>query len=248
MKLKEKMNNNDMSIVDHLEELRWRILKSLGSILLMSVLTFNFANFLVEILIKPASQINSDLNLQVLTIQGMFLLKWNLAIIGGIILSLPVITVQVWKFLSPGLYDKEKKILVPLILTAFICFILGGIFSYKVILPFSLDFFASMITADIQNNFSINYYFSFVLSLMIGAGLIFELPVASFLFSSIGLINPEFLKTYRREAIAITVVLSAIITPPDPISLIIMSIPMLILYEISIAVSWFANKIFNNET
>ncbi len=83
---------------------------------------------------------------------------------------------------------------------------------------------------------------------MIGAGLIFELPVASFLFSSIGLINPEFLKTYRREAIAITVVLSAIITPPDPISLIIMSIPMLILYEISIVVSWFANKLFNNET
>ena len=248
MKLREKMNNNDMSIVDHLEELRWRILKSLGSILLMSVLTFNFANFLVDILIKPASQINSDLNLQVLTIQGMFLLKWNLAIIGGIILSLPVITVQVWKFLSPGLYDKEKKILIPLILTAFICFILGGVFAYTVILPFSLDFFASMITADIQNNFSINYYFSFVLSLMIGAGLIFELPVASFLFSSIGLINPEFLKTYRREAIAITVVLSAIITPPDPISLIIMSIPMLILYEISIAVSWFANKLFNNET
>ena len=242
------MSNNNMSIVDHLEELRWRILKSLGSILLMSVLTFNFANFLVDILIKPASQINSDLNLQVLTIQGMFLLKWNLAIIGGIILSLPVITVQVWKFLSPGLYDKEKKILVPLILTVFICFILGGFFAYKVILPFSLDFFASMITADIQNNFSINYYFSFVLSLMIGAGLIFELPVASFLFSSIGLINPEFLKTYRREAIAITVVLSAIITPPDPISLIIMSIPMLILYEISIAVSWFANKLFNNET
>ena len=172
----------------------------------------------------------------------MFLLKWNLAIIGGIILSLPVITVQVWKFLSPGLYDKEKKILIPLILTAFICFILGGIFAYKVILPFSLDFFASMITADIQNNFSINYYFSFVLSLMIGAGLIFELPVASFLFSSIGLINPEFLKTYRREAIAITVVLSAIITPPDPISLVLMSIPLWLLYEISIGVSWLVNR------
>ena len=177
----------------------------------------------------------------------MFLLKWNLSIICGIILSLPVITVQMWKFLSPGLYNKEKKILVPLILTAFICFILGGIFSYKVILPFSLDFFASMITADIQNNFSINYYFSFVLTLMIGAGLIFELPVASFLFSSIGIINPEFLRTYRREAIAVTIILSAIITPPDPISLIIMSIPILVLYEISIAVSWFANKLFDNE-
>ena len=241
------MSNQDMSLFDHLEELRWRILKSLASIIIMSILTFNFANYLVEILIKPATQINSDLNLQVLTIQGMFLLKWNLSIICGIILSLPVITVQVWKFLSPGLYNKEKKILVPLILTAFICFILGGVFSYKVILPFSLDFFASMITADIQNNFSINYYFSFVLTLMIGAGLIFELPVASFLFSSIGIINPEFLRTYRREAIAVTIILSAIITPPDPISLIIMSIPILVLYEISIAVSWFANKLFDNE-
>ena len=241
------MSNQDMSLFDHLEELRWRILKSLASIIIMSILTFNFANYLVEILIKPATQINSDLNLQVLTIQGMFLLKWNLSIICGIILSLPVITVQVWKFLSPGLYNKEKKILVPLILTAFICFILGGIFSYKVILPFSLDFFASMITADIQNNFSINYYFSFVLTLMIGAGLIFELPVASFLFSSIGIINPEFLRNYRREAIAVTIILSAIITPPDPISLIIMSIPILVLYEISIAVSWFANKLFDNE-
>lgn len=241
------MSNQDMSLFDHLEELRWRILKSLASIIIMSILTFNFANYLVEILIKPATQINSDLNLQVLTIQGMFLLKWNLSIICGIILSLPVITVQMWKFLSPGLYNKEKKILVPLILTAFICFILGGVFSYKVILPFSLDFFASMITADIQNNFSINYYFSFVLTLMIGAGFIFELPVASFLFSSIGIINPEFLRTYRREAIAVTIILSAIITPPDPISLIIMSIPILVLYEISIAVSWFANKLFDNE-
>jgi len=237
--------SNPMSLVDHLEELRWRILKSLGSILIMSMITFNFANELVEILISPATSIKSDLNLQVLTIQGMFLLKWNLSIIGGIILSIPVITVQVWKFLSPGLYDKEKKILLPLILTAFLCFLLGGIFAYTIVLPFSLDFFASMITADIQNNFSINYYFSFVLSLIIGAGIIFELPIVSFLFSSIGLINPTFLRKYRREAIAITVILSAIITPPDPISLIIMSIPMLILYEISIAVSWFAIKLFS---
>ena len=237
--------SNSMSLVDHLEELRWRILKSLGSVLIMSIITFNFSNELVEILISPATSIKSDLNLQVLTIQGMFLLKWNLSIIGGIILSLPVITIQVWKFLSPGLYDKEKKILLPLILTAFLCFILGGIFAYTVVLPFSLDFFASMITADIQNNFSINYYFSFVLSLIIGAGIIFELPIVSFLFSSIGLINPTFLRNYRREAIATTVILSAIITPPDPISLIIMSIPMLILYEISIAVSWFAIKLFS---
>ncbi|MBC8226420.1 MAG: twin-arginine translocase subunit TatC [Candidatus Marinimicrobia bacterium] len=241
------MSNNDMSIIDHLEEFRWRVLKSLSAILFMSIITFNFANDLVALLIAPASQISGEMNLQVLTIQGMFMLKWNLAMIGGIIFSMPFITIQIWKFLSPGLYDKERKILLPLILTAFGCFMLGGFFAYKVILPFSLDFFASMITGGIENNFSINYYFNFVLALIIGSGAIFELPVASFLFSSIGLINPKFLRQYRREAIMGTVVLSAIITPPDPISLIIMSIPMIILYEISIFVSWFANKLFNQD-
>ena len=236
-----------MSIIDHLEEFRWRVLKSLSAILFMSIITFNFANDLVALLIAPASQISGEMNLQVLTIQGMFMLKWNLAMIGGIIFSMPFITIQIWKFLSPGLYDKERKILLPLILTAFGCFMLGGFFAYKVILPFSLDFFASMITGGIENNFSINYYFNFVLALIIGSGAIFELPVASFLFSSIGLINPKFLRQYRREAIMGTVVLSAIITPPDPISFIIMSIPMIILYEISIFVSWFANKLFNQD-
>lgn len=241
------MSNNDMSIIDHLEELRWRILKSLSAIFFMSIITFNFANYLVDLLIAPANQISGEMNLQVLTIQGMFMLKWNLAIIGGIIFSIPILTVQIWKFLSPGLYDKEKKILLPLILTAFACFMLGGMFAYKVILPFSLDFFASMITGGIENNFSINYYFNFVIALIVGSGVIFELPVASFLFSSIGIINPKFLRQYRREAIMGTVILSAIITPPDPISLIIMSIPMIILYEISIFVSWFANKLFNQD-
>ncbi len=234
-----------MSFIDHLEELRWRILKSLGSILVMAVLTFNFADYLVYILTAPAD--DRGIGLQTLTPQGMFILKWNLAIIGGFILSIPVITIQIWKFVSPGLYNRERKILLPLIITVFLCFILGAIFAYMVILPFSLNFFASMVTDNVQNNFSINYYFSFVLALIIGSGVIFEMPVASFLFSSIGIITPSFLRRFRREAIMVTVILSAIITPPDPISLIIMSIPMVILYEISIFVSWISNRLFNQD-
>ena len=211
----------------------------------MAVLTFNFADYLVYILTAPAD--NRGIGLQTLTPQGMFILKWNLAIIGGFILSIPVITIQIWKFVSPGLYNRERKILLPLILTVFLCFILGAIFAYMVILPFSLNFFASMVTDNVQNNFSINYYFSFVLALIIGSGVIFEMPVASFLFSSIGIITPSFLRRFRREAIMVTVILSAIITPPDPISLIIMSIPMVILYEISILVSWISNRLFNQD-
>ena len=236
-------NNSDMAFIDHLEELRWRILKSLGSVLVMSILTFNFADYFVYMLTAPAD--NRGIGLQTLTPQGMFILKWNLAIIGGFILSIPVITIQIWKFVSPGLYNKERKILLPLIITVFLCFLLGAIFAYMVILPFSLNFFASMVTENVQNNFSINYYFSFVLALIIGSGVIFEMPVASFLFSSIGIITPNFLRRFRREAIMVTVILSAIITPPDPISLIIMSIPMVILYEISIFVSWISNRLFN---
>ena len=209
-------NNSDMAFIDHLEELRWRILKSLGSILVMAVLTFNFADYLVYILTAPAD--NRGIGLQTLTPQGMFILKWNLAIIGGFILSIPVITIQIWKFVSPGLYNRERKILLPLILTVFLCFILGAIFAYMVILPFSLNFFASMVTDNVQNNFSINYYFSFVLALIIGSGVIFEMPVASFLFSSIGIITPSFLRRFRIEAIMVTVIVSGIITPPGPIS------------------------------
>ena len=238
-------NNSNMAFIDHLEELRWRILKSLGSILVMAILTFNFADYLVYMLTAPAD--NRGIGLQTLTPQGMFILKWNLAIIGGFILSIPVITIQIWKFVSPGLYNRERKILLPLIITVFLCFILGAIFAYMVILPFSLNFFASMVTENVQNNFSINYYFSFVLALIIGSGVIFEMPVASFLFSSIGIITPSFLRRFRREAIMVTVILSAIITPPDPISLIIMSIPMVILYEISILVSWVSNRLFNQD-
>ena len=118
-------NNKDMPLIHHLEELRWRVLKSLASIVVMSILTFNFANYLVDLLIAPAGRISQEMSLQVLTIQGMFMLKWNLAIIGGIVLSIPVITVQIWKFVSPGLYDKEKKILLPLIITVFLCFIIA---------------------------------------------------------------------------------------------------------------------------
>ena len=238
-------NNSDMAFIDHLEELRWRILKSLGSVLVMAVLTFNFADYFVYMLTAPAD--NRGIGLQTLTPQGMFILKWNLAFIGGFILSIPVITIQIWKFVSPGLYNRERKILLPLIITVFLCFLLGAIFAYMVILPFSLNFFASMVTENVQNNFSINYYFSFVLALIIGSGVIFEMPVASFLFSSIGIITPNFLRRFRREAIMITVILSAIITPPDPISLIIMSIPMVILYEISILVSWISNRLFNQD-
>ena len=237
-----KDKSKEMGFLDHLEELRWRLIKSLAAILVGAVITFVFIDFIIEILILPTKKLEAQFDLQVLKVQGMFILKWGLAFVGGAILAIPVLTHQIWKFVVPGLHKKERKYIFPLIIFTFIAFLCGVIFAYFVIIPFSLKFFSTMGYTDVANNISINYYFSFITWLMVGAGLIFELPVLSFILSSIGLLSPSFLRQFRRHALIIIMVLAAFITPPDPISLILMTIPLVILYEISIGISFLAYK------
>ncbi len=231
---------NAMPFLDHLEEFRWRLIKSVSAILIGAVITFLFVNEIIELLIRPTTKINNQLDLQVLRVQGMFLVKWGLAIVGGVIMAIPVLTYQMWSFVAPGLHTKEKKYGFPLVVFTFLSFLVGVLFAYFILIPFSLNFFTSMGYGDIQNNISINYYFSFITWLMLGAGLIFELPVLSFMLSIIGVLTPKFMRHYRRHSIVFIMVLSAFITPPDPVSLIVMTIPLIILYEISIGVSWIA--------
>ena len=233
---------DSMPFLDHLEELRWRLIKSITSVLIGAIVSFYFIDQIIEILIKPTETLNSSMDLQVLKVQGMFMIKWGIALLGGIVISIPVLTYQLWKFIAPGLYLDEKKYIIPLIIFTFLSFLIGLVFAYTVVIPFSLSFFTSAGFDGIENNFSINYYFSFITWLMVGSGLIFELPVIVFILSIIGLLTPSFMRHYRRYAIVVILVLSAFITPPDPISLILMSIPLLILYEISIGVSWLVNR------
>jgi sec-independent protein translocase protein TatC len=231
-----------MHFLDHLEELRWRLLKSFISILIGSVVTFYFIDLIIEFLIKPTQSLTNPMDLQVLKVQGMFMIKWGIALIGGFVLAIPVLTYQLWKFIAPGLYLNERKYVGPLIFFTYLSFLVGLVFSYTVIIPFSLEFFTSIGVDQIENNFSINYYFNFVTWLMIGSGLIFELPVLVFILSVIGLLTPAFMSHYRRHSIVIILILSAFITPPDPVSLVLMFIPLWLLYEISIGVSWLANR------
>ena len=232
---------DSMPFLEHLEELRWRLIKSISSVLIGAIVSFYFIDQIIEILIKPTENLNNSMDLQVLKVQGMFMIKWGIALLGGIVVSIPVLTFQLWKFIAPGLYLDEKKYIIPLILFTFLSFIIGLIFAYTIVIPFSLSFFTSAGFEGIENNFSINYYFSFITWLMIGSG-IFELPVIVFILSIIGLLTPAFMRHYRRYAIVVILILSAFITPPDPISLVLMSIPLLILYEISIGVSWLVNR------
>lgn len=235
-------NENSMSFLDHLEELRWRIIKSLIAVLVGGIITFFFVDKIISFLIAPTKRLSINMQLQVLRVQGMFLIKWGLAIVGGVILALPVLTYQLVQFVAPGLYSNEKRYLYPFVFSSYIFFLVGIVFAYTVIIPFSLRFFTSMGIGDIQNNFSINYYFSFITWLILGSGVIFELPVVVFILSSIGLLTPPFMRHYRRHAIVFIAILSAFITPPDPVSMLAMGIPLAALYEISIGVSWVVTR------
>ena len=232
----------EMGFLDHLEELRWRLIKMLASIVVVGMVAFTFIDNILALLLYPTTKVEDNLKLQVLTVQGMFMIKWSIAFIAGIVGSIPVITYQLWKFVAPGLYLDERKYAIPLVLFTFFSFITGVVFAYSIIIPFSLEFFTSMGYGDVQNNYSINYYFSFMTWSLIGSGLIFLLPVVSFFFSVIGLLTPPFMRHYRRHSIVTIMIISSFITPPDPVSMLVMATPLTILYELSIGVSWFVHR------
>ena len=227
-------NKSNMTFIDHLEELRWRIIKSLIGILLGSAIIFFFIDEIFQILLHPTTLLDSPPTLQVLKVHGMFMIKWGIAFIGGLILGIPVITFQLWKFIAPGLLKNERKYVFPIVLFSFISFIAGVLFAYFIIIPFSLNFFSSMGYVDVENNFSINYYFSYILWLIFSSGLLFQLPVLVVIFTLIGILTPPFMRHYRRHSFITILILSALITPPDPISLLMMSLPLILLYELSI--------------
>ena len=233
---------SQMSFLEHLEELRWRLLKSIIAIIFGGSFCFLFIDEIMQFLIAPIYNLSNSPDLQVLKVQGMFMIKWGVALLGGIIVAIPVLTYQMAKFIGPGLHNDEKKVMVPLVFFSYLAFLVGIVFDFYVLIPYSLEFFTSMGVIEVKNNFSINYYFSFITMLLLGSGVIFELPIVVFILSAIGLLTPAFMRHYRRHAIVVILVLSAFITPPDPISLVFISIPLAFLYEISICVSWMVNR------
>jgi len=237
-----KTTKSEMGFLDHLEELRWRLIKSFFTVLIASVISFNFIDHILSFLLLPTLNTSNPINLQVLSVQGMFLVKWFIAFAAGCILSLPILTYQLWQFIAPGLKLNEKKYAVPIVLFSFISFIIGITFGYLILIPYSLEFFSGMGGGYVENNFSIQYYFSFLTWLLIGSGVIFQLPVVALIFSIIGLLTPPFMRHYRRHSILAILILSSFITPPDPVSMIIMACPLIFLYELSIGVSWMVNR------
>ncbi|MCF8240802.1 MAG: twin-arginine translocase subunit TatC [Melioribacteraceae bacterium] len=231
-----------MSFLDHLEELRWRVLYALIGIVIGTVVSWIFIDFLVDhILLIPAKTAN--IKLQNLKPFGQLFLFIQIAIIGGVILSIPNIFFQVWKFISPALRESEKKYITVIVFFSSVCFLSGIVFAYFVMLPLTLKFAGEFGSATIENNFAITEYFSIIISVMLGAALVFELPMLSFFLSKLGIITPAFMRKYRRHAIIGILIFAAILTPgTDPVAQVLLAIPLVFLYEISIFVSKYSMK------
>ena len=238
----KNFTEKEMPFLDHLEELRWRLLKSIISVIVMMFICFFFSDYILDALLYPGRNINPPVSLQVLKVQTVFIIKLEIALFAGIILSLPVIFYQMWEFLAPGLLQKERKLLPAVVFASVICFVVGAAFAYFIIIPYALQFFLSLAPKEIENNIALDFYIGFLLRLIIVFGIVFELPMLSLILTKFGILTPQFMRKYRKYAIVGAFILGAILTPPDPTTQILLAVPIILLYELSIFISYFFSK------
>ena len=233
-----------MGFLDHLEELRWRIIKALIGIVIGSIVIGIFIDYIItEILLSPAKSTEPPMSIINLKPYGQLTLYFEVILIGGLILSLPNVLYQFWKFAEPALKESERKYIKWIVFFSTISFLGGVFFIYFVLLPTALKFFATFGSISISNQISIEEYLSFVISMLLTGGIVFELPLVSFFLGKIGILTPKFMRKYRRHAIVIIVILAGILTPgPDVTSQVLLALPLLILYELSILLCKMAQK------
>lgn len=232
----------EMSFLEHLEELRWRIIYSIIGIVVGTIIAWIFIDFLVDVvLLKPAK--DSGAVLQNLRPFGQLFLFMQIAIMVGMIISIPNIFYQFWQFISPALRKKERRYIFWIVVFSSVCFLAGIAFAYFAMLPLTLQFAAQFGSESIKNEFAIDEYMSIIISVMLTAGLVFELPMISFFLSKLGILKPSFMIKYRRHSIVIIMVLAAFLTPgADPVSQLVLAVPLVVLYEISILISKISQK------
>lgn len=242
--------------MDHLEELRWHLIRSILAIFVFAIIAFISKDFIFNTLILGPAKLdfwtyrqlckmgphlcieNLNFSLQNRTLGGQFSMHINASFIIGLLLGFPYMFWEIWRFIKPGLYAKERAAASGIVFYVSLLFILGVLFGYFIVSPMSINFLANYtLDPSIENNFDISSYIGTLSMLVLGSGLMFQLPVAIFMLSKMGLVTPATLKAYRRHSVVVILIVAAIITPPDVISQIVISLPLFLLYEISIFVS-----------
>jgi sec-independent protein translocase protein TatC len=228
-------NPSGMSFWDHLNELRSRLIKAILLVSVAFCIVYFFApyiqSFLLHRFFPPGMQ-----PLAFLTPTEGFVVRIQLALIGGLFLACPGVFYQFWRFVAPGLYMRERRMIMPVVVISSICFLVGAGFSFF-ILPYATQFFLSFGGDDIQNIWSFGAYVTFVVQFVLAFGITFELPLIIYFLVRLGIVTPEFLRTKRRHAIVLLLIIAAIVTPPDAFTQLSVGVPLIILYEVSIIVA-----------
>ena len=226
----------------HIADLRKRLTISTITVVVMFFACFSFYEPILEWMMAPVKHaLPAGTSMIAVEIQETFFTAMKVAFFGGFIISLPVIFWQLWLFLAPGLYDHEKKLVVPFVFFATLMFLLGASFAYYIVVPVGFDFLIAFGNSVVSVLPSIGKYVGFFTKLLIGFGIAFELPVITFFLAKIGLVNDQMLKDFFRYAVVLIFIVAAVLTPPDVISQVLMAAPLLILYGVSIYIA----KVFN---
>jgi len=257
----KKKPEAEMSFLEHLEELRWHIVRSAAAIMVFAVVAFVMKEFVFDtIILRPrlpefwtnrmfakmgdlvgseAVKINQvPLKMQSIKIAGQFSTHIMVSIIAGFIIASPVVFYEFWRFIRPALYEKERKYASGAVFFTSILFLMGVLFGYFLIVPLSIHFLGTyQVSPEVENTINLRSYIGSVTSISLASGVVFLIPIFSYFLSKVGILTPQFMKTYRRHAYVLMLLLSAIITPPDIFSQILVCFPLVFLYEIGIFIS-----------
>tara|TARA_B100000029_G_scaffold157547_1_gene152847 strand:+ start:5628 stop:6392 length:765 start_codon:yes stop_codon:yes gene_type:complete len=237
-------NKQQSSFIDHLTELRSRLIKSIVYLFIFFIICYFFAENIYNFLVSPYAEAvkNDDTNRRMIftALHETFITYLKVAFFASMFISSPIILIQIWKFVAPGLYKNEKKALLPYLIATPVLFLFGGMLVYYLIMPLAIKFFLSFETTSAMNSLPIqleakvNEYLSLIMRLIFAFGLSFQLPVLLSLLARVGFVNSQYLQERRKYVVVIIFIIAAILTPPDPITQIGLGIPLLILYELSI--------------
>jgi sec-independent protein translocase protein TatC len=257
----KKNRSEAQGFLEHLEELRWHLIRAIIGIVIVAIVVFLFHDYIFnEIILAPKNpefftnkllcNLADKMNMQNLCINstplkiinikmtGQFAIHIMTSLVLGLVLGFPYVFWEFWSFLKPALYEKEVQYSRGAVFFSSLLFLMGVVFGYFVIIPLSVHFLGSYQVSDqVTNTIHLKSYIGTITSVALAAGLIFELPILIYFLSKAGLVYPEFLKTYRRHAIIIIFILAAIITPPDVFSLALVTLPLVLLYEVGIVIS-----------
>ncbi len=230
------MEEKKMPITDHLEELRFRLIKIVGAILIGTVICYFFRREVLEFLQVPIKKTLQDEPLRFFSLMEPFIVHIKVAVYSGIFFAVPIILYQIWMFVTPGLLQRERKYLLPFILFGSLFFVGGASLCYFIVLPYGTEFFLNF-DPSLKSTINIASYLSFAIRLIMVFGIIFQLPLILLLLSRLGIVSSKFLRRQRKYAYLLFFVFGAALTPPDPLTQSLMAVPLVLMYEISVVLT-----------